>query len=77
MGCIPSKHSVAEDDSASSCFGKKSRSQQQQNPKSSRRCPPSPEIVGEPAPWVKGHAVLTQKEGHIIITERLEEKMIP
>jgi hypothetical protein len=34
--------------------------------------PPSP-IVHEPAPWVKGHAMLIEEKGQLVVCERKEE----
>ena len=43
--------------------GRKIRNQGQKLPG-----PPSP-VVNEPAPWVKGHSVLREKDGQLVLVE--------
>ncbi len=75
MGCIPSKHQVLEEDGRDRVApvsklqawktGRKHRKEFSRAKKA--RGPPSPVIEGEAAPWVKGHAVLTEKDGQLVV----------
>jgi len=63
MGCIPSKHDALVDDDPSHRCGAFRRKSKPAKTKPKRYCP-SPVMVEEPAPWVKGHAVFVlDKEG--------------
>ena len=37
--------------------------------------PPSP-VVDDPAPWVKGHAVLTEKDGRLEVIQGTEQEYV-
>ena len=69
MGCIPSKRSTVEDDvpsglGANSTPQPRPRKQQRQ-----RNGPPSLVVEGELPPWLQKRAVLTEKDGQLIIHE--------
>ena len=67
MGCIPSKNKVLEADSS---LGPHARTKPTKE-KKQKRGPPSPIVGEDAAPWVaRGHRMLSEKDGHIIITER-------
>ncbi|KAH9898283.1 hypothetical protein C8Q73DRAFT_834309 [Cubamyces lactineus] len=64
MGCIPSKQKVLDGDSSTTVLSATKEKQQRK-----QKGPPSPVIGEDAAPWVKGHRVLSHKDGTVIITE--------
>ncbi|KAI0375117.1 hypothetical protein BV20DRAFT_960187 [Pilatotrama ljubarskyi] len=66
MGCIPSKQKVLDGDSSTTILS----STKEKKQKKQKKGPPSP-VIGEDAPpWLKGHRVMSHKDGAVIITER-------
>lgn len=78
MGCIPSKQNVLEGDastlSATPVVGTKSQKEKKgmakRKEKKLKRGLESPVLDDNAAPWVKGHRVLSEKDGEILITDR-------
>lgn len=75
MGCIPSKSAVEFEvvNSTSPRSGKASREEETKRwgPLRSRkgRGPPSPVVEGELPPWLQSRAVLTEKDGILLVVE--------
>ncbi|KAI0801147.1 hypothetical protein C8Q74DRAFT_1240520 [Fomes fomentarius] len=68
MGCIPSKNQALEADSST---GLRTRAKPTKEKKQKPRGPPSPIVGEDAAPWVaRGHRLLSEKDGQLIITER-------
>ncbi len=68
MGCIPSKNQALEADSST---GLRPRAKPTKEKKQKPRGPPSPIVGEDAAPWVaRGHRLLSEKDGQLIITER-------
>ncbi|KAI0066504.1 hypothetical protein BV25DRAFT_1820468 [Artomyces pyxidatus] len=71
MGCIPSKQKALQqfDDGTAPQLPSKKPKKTKKN-----RGPPSPVVEGEPAPWVRGHAVLVLNEdaqgGEVFVMEK-------
>ncbi|KAI0328491.1 hypothetical protein GY45DRAFT_1326202 [Cubamyces sp. BRFM 1775] len=65
MGCIPSKQKVLDGDSSTTVLSATKEKKQRKEKKG----PPSPVVGENAAPWVKGHRVLSHKDGTVIIAE--------
>lgn len=76
MGCVSSKQkAIFVDQSGQEIAVPRRPTWQERNPGRKIRSqgqkskgPPSP-VVHEPAPWVKGHALLKEKDGELVIVE--------
>lgn len=69
MGCIPSKQSLAEKDDVLPIPGKSRRLKPKWKKTYTAQELPSPVVDGDAPPWVKGHAVLTEKNGTLVIVD--------
>ena len=69
MGCIPSKQTVLEGDSPAGPLPR-IKPEKARKPKKPKKGLESPIVGEDAAPWVKGHRILSEKDGAIIISER-------
>ena len=71
MGCIPSKQKVLDgDSSASTAPLAKIKPPKEKKAKKQKKGLESPVVGEDAAPWIKGHRVLTETDGAIVISER-------
>ena len=71
MGCIPSKHTAAQLEDGASNASQPSPRRLARKWKDShdqrRRGPPSPVVEEDAPPWMRPHALLTEKDGQMVI----------